>query len=77
MRTIREEWQSYALGVIPSGAPKVQFQECKRAFYAGARSLLQLMRQAGEMTDREAVTMLGRLEQELTAFRRDVEAGRA
>ena len=35
-----EEWDKYARGVLPADAPLVQKQETRRAFYAGAQSIL-------------------------------------
>ena len=34
--TFLSEWQSYDRDVVPAGAPDVQREECRRAFYAGA-----------------------------------------
>ena len=38
---IRKLWASYERDILtPAGAPPIQVQECRRAFYAGARGLL-------------------------------------
>jgi hypothetical protein len=44
-KIIEAAWISYAERVIPATAPPVQYQECRRAFYAGAGGLF-----AGIMT---------------------------
>lgn len=42
MKLVEEAWNSYVQDVLPPGLPKasVQYKETKRAFYGGARSLL-------------------------------------
>jgi hypothetical protein len=42
-RSIGEEWAGYLAEVIPTGAPALQVEECKRAFYAGANGMFQAM----------------------------------
>lgn len=37
---IERQWRSYRNKVLPAGAPQTQIVECKRAFFAGALSLL-------------------------------------
>lgn len=43
MKRIAREWESYQQKVLPPDAGPVQIQECRRAFYAGARSLFTLL----------------------------------
>lgn len=40
MATIRESWNSFETDVMPEDAPPVQRQEMRRAFFAGAWSIL-------------------------------------
>lgn len=42
MNTIQSNWEEYKV-LIPKDAPKVQFNETERAFYAGAFSILHIM----------------------------------
>ena len=35
-----EQWDQFARAVVPVGAPLVQRQEMRRAFYAGAQAIL-------------------------------------
>lgn len=39
MTVIKNAWRDYAERVVPTGAPPIQMQETKRAFYAGAIAL--------------------------------------
>lgn len=74
---IAKLWTSYQWDVLgPSGAPSVQLQECRRAFYAGARGLLSALSEIldgdCEPTDRE----LEGIHRELEAFAAAMAAGR-
>ena len=40
---IAEKFSSYRRDVIPSDAPPVQIEECRRAFFAGAVSLYSIV----------------------------------
>lgn len=42
MNTIDDMWRSFEESVIPATAPPVQRQEMKKAFYAGASSILHM-----------------------------------
>ena len=41
--TVETEWQSYALQAIHRDAPRVQYLECRRAFYAGVMAGVRLV----------------------------------
>lgn len=41
--TVFEQWQSYEREVVPAGAPMVQREECRRAFYAGGQAVFGLV----------------------------------
>lgn len=79
MGMVAEAWNSYERDVIPSGAPPVQRQETRRAFYAGARILLANLSASldpdAEPTARDLVR-LESIHQELERFLRDMQAGR-
>lgn len=72
-------WRTYVERVVPKGAPPVQIQESRRAFYAGAQGLLSLI--MGHLdpdenpTDADLKFMDG-LHEELQQFMRDVVAGK-
>jgi hypothetical protein len=80
MKLIETEWQDYAKKIIPPGAPKVQIVESRRAFYAGARSLLtSLVKVFGpdkEPTESDLAIMDG-VQEELDQFYKDISEGRA
>ncbi len=40
IKLIADAWRDFEIKVIPLNAPDVQRTECRRAFYAGARTLL-------------------------------------
>jgi hypothetical protein len=40
--TVRDEWNSYTRELL-AGAPPIQIQECRRAFYAGAAAIITLL----------------------------------
>lgn len=72
-RTVFAAWQSYARDVVPAGAPAVQREECRRAFYAGAGAMLSLVFDAVEPRDEgEGESNLQELEDELTAMSQEL-----
>ena len=77
---IAVEWETYRRGVIPQNAPAIQIQESRRAFYAGAASLLNsimnMLDPGTEPTERDLLRM-DALHAELVKFNDDVLAGRA
>ncbi len=42
MNTIQSKWESFRKDVIPEDASVIQVEEMKKAFYAGAASILGL-----------------------------------
>ena len=64
-------YEGYRNAVMPPAAPPVQVLECKRAFFAGARTLLDLMATASdpglEVSERDAEIMAA-IDAELTAY---------
>jgi hypothetical protein len=81
-KRILSEWNNYVARVMPRNAPPVQTQETRRAFYAGASSLLAIILiglDAGpddEPTPGD-MNMMNEIQQELREFSQDVEHGRA
>jgi hypothetical protein len=49
MNTIQEAWESFERAVVPIDAPPIQRQEMRKAFYAGAVSMLNIV--TGPLTD--------------------------
>jgi hypothetical protein len=73
-------WATYAERVIPAGAPSVQMQESKRAFYAGAAAMLDAITRGlseGDDATDDDLAHVGRLHSELVQFGLDVKTGRA
>ena len=75
-----EQWDQFARAVLPKDAPRVQHQEMRRAFYAGAESILFRVIQAfapeTEPTDAD-LQIMSDLDDELKAFTKAVKEGRA
>lgn len=80
-KLIGEAWLKYSHGILdPIRADRIQRQETKRAFYAGASSLLEsVMRNLapGDEPTEPDLTMMVDIQKELDDFVRSVTAGRA
>ncbi len=79
-RRLAEAWESYQTRILPTEAPPVQIQECRRAFYAGAAALFETL-MAGlepgtDPTPRD-LTLVDGLADELRTMVLDVAQGRA
>lgn len=79
MKTVAEQWKSFRDEVMPPNVSRIQQQEMRRAFYAGAQALLTLMvvNVTDEMSDEEGGEYTNSLSEELMAFAKDVKEGRA
>jgi hypothetical protein len=79
-RIIETLWLSYREQVISPDSPPIQFTECRRAFYAGAKALMVAMSAVLEpgqdVTDDDVQTMES-IDQELYRFAEMVKAGEA
>jgi hypothetical protein len=79
-RALRDEWAEFAKKILPAGAPEVQRTEMRRAWYTGAAAMFGLMT-GGLDADHEPtdldVAYVESLNQELVAFGRDLNRGRA
>ena len=77
---IAEAWESFAYAVIPTDASRAQKDEMRRAFYAGAKSILcgmiGLLGQEEEPTEKELADM-DSVVAELDQFEADVKKGLA
>ena len=68
-RTISGEWDSFS-ALIPPGSPAVQYQEMKKAFFAGFTACLGVCIDMGDanVSEAEAVDYLEGLRMEAVAF---------
>lgn len=68
--TIASQWQSYEAQVLPKGCSPVQLQETRRAFYAGAASILAHMATLSEedISEEEGSDIIEELMQESRDF---------
>lgn len=79
LEIIADLWASYERDAIPAGASRVQVQETKRAFYAGARGLFGALLRAigeGEEPTEQDLRVMDAIHQELAFFAASVAAGR-
>jgi hypothetical protein len=79
MRTIAALWESYSREVIPAAANDIQRQEMRRAFYAGAGSMMGLVYDLGEdsISEDAGIAVMQGLVDEAHAFSAAVVAGQA
>lgn len=76
MNTVKDEWDAFSDQVIPKTAPEVQHREMKRAFYAGAASILSIQLNIGDEIDNNAgAAILKGLYEELLLFVKRAESG--
>lgn len=76
--TLREQWQSFALEILPLDCSDIQRRETKRAFFAGAWGMFHLVSSVGEDTpDEDALAMLDGWKREMEEFQEKVRQGRA
>lgn len=62
-------WLAFAKEAIPLDAPSIQTQEMRRAFYAGASIMFELLTSLPEeMSEEETCNMFSELEQECINF---------
>ena len=68
--TVKQEWEDFKQKIIPAGAPEIQVQEMRRAFYAGALILLGLVATLSEEAESEesGAEELDKLDKELKDF---------
>lgn len=80
MKLIESAWRDYAANVIPLEAPRIQVTESRRAFYAGARSLLGSMVKVlgpGQEPTPSDVAIMDSIQKELDQFLEDIQSGKA
>lgn len=74
MKTIADVYGSFAEQVVPKDAPPVQRQETRRAFYAGAAALYEVL---SSIPDNLVESGAAAVEKELQDFAKAVSADRA
>jgi hypothetical protein len=77
MNEIEERWKTYRLRVIPLDAPELQAIEGRRAFYAGAQTVLDLMLRSTAQGQVQAVREIKALKADVEDFRALVRADKA
>lgn len=79
MNSIQEQWEAFSALVIPKGASKTQITEMRRAFYAGAESVLRIQWAIGDsaISEDAGVAILEGVHDECRRFADDVSNGKA
>jgi hypothetical protein len=79
VKTVAERWQEFALGVINVDAPPEQRSEMRRAFFAGAYSILGVCMGISEdsVSEDQGIEILEATRKELEQFFADVKDGKA
>ena len=78
MNTIQSEWEGFSSKVMHTDAPKRQRIEMRRSFYAGARSMLVILKEMADagFSEEAAEAVLCGLDEESAAFFEGVVAGK-
>jgi hypothetical protein len=77
-RLLLEEWHAYRHDMMPATASAVQVRDTKRAFYAGAMAYQTVLNRnlARYPDDQQAdMDLLADLDNEMSAFKKEVEQG--
>jgi hypothetical protein len=76
---LMQAWESYERDVMPRDAGQDQRVETRRAFYAGAKAVLQMALQIGEdsVSEAQGVILLETLKRECEAFVDLIRKGKA
>jgi hypothetical protein len=74
---IRDAWQSYDRDVVPREAGESQRLETRRAFYAGAMTVLLITTKLGEdaVSEADGVKTLDAIHREMEQFRAGIGRG--
>jgi hypothetical protein len=79
MNTIKEQWDSFSMLVVPADAPPAQKREMRRSFYAGAEAFMRIQFALTEddVSEAQAMKALDECHKELQQFAADVVTGKA
>lgn len=67
--TLENQWLSYYSVVVPENASRIQVDETKQAFYAGAHAAMSLLKMAAALDDPAATSAkVVELQAELDAY---------
>lgn len=79
LTTIKQEWQDFCREVFTGNEGEIQRTEMRRAFYAGAATMLDVYVGIAQdnVSEHEAVTALENITAELAAFGVDISNGKA
>ena len=77
METIAEAWDKYREKVVPENCSLIQKMETRRAFYAGAQSMLTIVKAIGSdaISEDHGIAILEALQQEQLEFIASIHRG--
>lgn len=81
-RPVAESWTTFLLMVVPTNASDIQRGEMRRAYYAGAEAVLQIMmKQLDHTTDPDEITdndmrLMEDVHEDIVQFAEDVKEGK-
>lgn len=76
MTTINDRWKEFAAAVVPRDAGPTQRRECKRMFFAGAASMMDIMlSDVATLEDDDAAAAIDSLRKQLLGFNEAVKMG--
>jgi hypothetical protein len=73
MRTLKEIWDSFAEHYIPEDADPTQYEEMRKAFYAGSYSILLTILEISKLPSSEKIVKLSPFYQECSDFFKELE----
>lgn len=74
LKTIEEGWILYRDKVIPKDAPRVQQEESRKAFYAGAITLFSMIMETTDGPEEQGEAFLTKINEEIIAHIDEVTA---
>lgn len=75
MKRIEAEWQSYKTMVVPPDAEEVQLKETRKAFYAGAVGLFDILMSQQGAGEQHYFQLLDDIKEELEQFKNMITQG--
>jgi hypothetical protein len=77
-KLILEGWNSYRREVLPAGAPEIQIEECRRAYYSGAMilftSIMGILDPGTEEATEKDMAQMAAIDDEIKAYGAEMKA---
>lgn len=75
--SVQGMWKLFEAFVLTGEHHPIQRQEMRRAFFAGVQAMLNMSRDAAQLPEEEAVTVLESIESECVEFGQKIQRGEA